>query len=311
MDIAALAGLAGEAAPQKYVELPPVEPWRVVHVDGDFLAYQMSGSSHCSPGEARNNLLSRLEQAKFRSGASQVVVHLTAAHSTKGDRFHASTILPYQGQRTSGRKPDNWDYLRGMLETYTGPAFTVKTWDTREADDGMCLVGTAFAKQGKLMGLYYKDKDMQMFPGQHIDWDTFAITEVPYGTYEIVSGGKTYGHKWFWIQMLIGDTADHIPGIKGCGKVTAEALLAGTTCNDEARPIVLGAYYQHYGADYLDAFVEQATLLWMRNDSAADLLNFLQLGFGPLVTEAAQRMYVRVQQSKDNIAALLEGQCVN
>src|SRR5690606_40456709 len=65
----------------------------------------------CSAGDARRNVLSRVSHLKHISGADRVVMHLTHGASSKGDRFLAATTQPYQGQRQSGRKPNNWAFL--------------------------------------------------------------------------------------------------------------------------------------------------------------------------------------------------------
>jgi hypothetical protein len=70
-----------------------------------------------------------------------------------------------------------------------------------------------------------KDKDLRMVPGLQLDWDTGAIHDTgddDFGYVELVerttdSGTtkllKGYGQKFFWAQMLIGDTADNISGL--------------------------------------------------------------------------------------------------
>src|SRR5690606_29458764 len=129
--------------------------------------------------------------------------------------------------------------------------------------------------QGRMHVVHTADKDMRMFCGTHVAWKDFTITEVPLDAYDIVGrDGKQYGHKFFWYQMLVGDTADNIPGLPGVGPATAEAALAGTVCNVDAAAVVRGAYSGRLGDGWHDYFVEQAVLLWMRTDRAAALTNF-------------------------------------
>lgn len=290
MDLGALMAAAGERSP-----MPDAKPVRqhnprvIAHVDGDYMAYFAAGSENCSAGDARRNVLSRCAQLKHITGAGKVVMHLTHAASTKGDRFLAATTQPYQGQRGHSRKPNNWAFLREWMETYEGDAFTPKIWMTREADDGIAYVNEGAALHHNILHVVHSaDKDMRMFCGVHCDWDSYDITEVPYGTYDIVGdNGLQYGHKWFWMQMLHGDTADHIPGLPGVGKVTAEQLLFGTESNREAVQLVSGKYSEVLGADWRKTFAEQAVLLWMRTDRDAELLDVLSLDvFGPQLKQA-------------------------
>lgn len=306
MDLSALMTSVGERAPMKYCEARPFNPQLVCHIDGDYMAYFAAGSENCSAGDARRNVLSRVSKLKTVTGAARFVMHLTHGASTKGDRFLAASTQPYQGQRKAGRKPRNWAFLREWLETYDGPAFEPKLWLTREADDGIAHVCTWAAKlQGLLHMLHYADKDLRQFAGAHVGWDDYGITEVPLGAYDVVGkDGLQYGHKWFWMQMLQGDSADHIPGLYGVGKGTADVLLAGTGSNAEAAPIVFGEYSKAKGDTWRDYFAEQAVLLWMRTDRNATLLNVLELEvFGPQLIEAFLRLDESVKQQR----AALEG----
>jgi len=104
----------------------------------------------------------------------------------------------------------------------------------------------------------------------------------------VVSGDKVYGRKWFWLQMLHGDTADNIPGLpkyknaKGalalCGPATAEKLLADCVNNTQAFSVVALLYQGFYGEDWWVNMLEQAVLLWMRNDKNSSPLNVLAEG---------------------------------
>lgn len=301
MDIAALADMIGEAAPMPFTTAPPPDPRLVAHMDGDYAAYYCAGNDDCSAGEARRNVIQRVERLKFVTGATKVYMHLTDGASHKGHRFLVAQRQPYQGQRNAGRKPHNWHHLREWMESYTGDLFIPRLWADREADDGMAYACDAVAATGKhgLHVCHTADKDMRMFAGKHVIWKTFQVHEVPYGTYESVGpDGEVYGHKWFWMQCLMGDTADHIPGINRLGKAGAVGLLAGTSSNSEAAPLVFGRYREAFGDAWADAFVEQAALLWMRVDRHASIGNFLSLGvFGPAVSEAVGRLQRRVEEA--------------
>lgn len=307
MNLAALMAAAGERAPMPSYVVRTPNPQLIAHVDGDYMAYYAAGNENCSAGDARRNVLSRLSKLKSMTGATRVVMHLTHGASSKGERFLAATTQPYQGQRNTGRKPNNWAFLREWMEQYSGDAFEPKIWLTREADDGMAHVCESVAKlKGILHVVHTADKDMRMFCGVHVSWVDMHITEVPLGTYDIIGAdGKQYGHKWFWQQMLQGDGADHIPGLVGYGEATAERLLAGTTCNADAAPIVYGAYSEKKGENWRPYFAEQAVLLWMRTDRNAELLDVLQLGvFGPKLEQAFFDLAEQVNEKRAALEAL-------
>lgn len=96
-----------------------------------------------------------------------------------------------------------------------------------EADDGMSSAQykALAAGDANLSIIASKDKDLSMVPGLHLNWDTGEIVncEDSFGYVNLIerrSAGGTltkklhgYGWKFFWAQMLIGDTADHIQGL--------------------------------------------------------------------------------------------------
>lgn len=318
IDIAAIAKVAAQQQPMPKDCAPPVDSKRVVHIDGDYAAYYCAGGDDMDPGTARWALLKRIENAKKWAGAGKVIVHLTTSGSTKGDRFLIATVLNYQEQRTHHR-PKNWPFLREFMETYVGDKFEVKMWNTREADDGIAYVAHWSASFGHEAVIHTADKDMRMLPGVHLSWAEQIVVPVPMGAYEVLGAdGLVYGHKWFWLQMLQGDGADNIPGLpqiannKGnfvqCGKKNAEALLKGTTDNEEAYHLVSGAYSAYYGDEWRDRFVEQAALLWLRTDRHANVGDFMQIMPGSDALRAAVAAMVdRIEADKKQLRELGHG----
>lgn len=298
------------------VVLPPLNAKLTLHVDGDYAAYFCSGNDETEPGRARQILLDKIEAGRAIVGASKVVVHLTMSGSHKGYRYQVATVKPYQGQRAGGRRPVNWEFLRTYMETYSGTAFKVKLWKDREADDGIAFVAanTVQLYNEPVAAIYTADKDMRMLPGLHVDWKNYLVTEVPPGAYEVLRSpdGLVYGLKWFWLQILQGDTADNIPGLPRlngqlCGEARASKYLAGTESVVEAFDKVAAAYAVHYGEEWQDRFVEQAALLWLRRDTGASVRDFTSCmpamnhpGMSRVLAAAA-RLEVRVLEAFDEI----------
>lgn len=307
MDVAAKIEEVRAATPDIAPQIAEDAPNLSIHIDGDYLAYFAAGNDLTPAGTARQAVHSRINKLRRITGGHRVVMHLTASNSTKGDRFLIATTLPYQGQR-GGTRPVNWEFLRGYLEGYSGDDFEVKLWTQREADDGMAYFANTFAEvKGELHVVHTADKDMRMFAGLHVNWKNPALqTRVPLGSYEVIGAdGLLYGHKWFWMQMLKGDTADFIPGLRGVGEKKAEALLKGTTCNQEAYALVSGKYNEVVGDNWPAYFVEQAALLWMRTDRNASLLNFLSLGcFGTVIEDAAHALAESVESKRQSLEEL-------
>src|SRR5690606_21141483 len=133
---------------------------------------------------AKLNAMSLVEKFMDITGAEKAVVHNTANGCHKGERYLAATVKPYQGQRSSDRKPKNWAYLQQYLMTYEGQLFRSKTWATREADDGIGACSHFALKSAPgYAAIGTADKDMRMLPGLHIDWTKYTLTKVEPGDY--------------------------------------------------------------------------------------------------------------------------------
>ena len=114
------------------------------------------------------------------------------------------------------------------------------------------------------------DKDMDMIPGLHFNHRTNLIYEVgDPGHLELSDNHKKLtggGYKWFYAQMLLGDTADNIPGISGFGPVRVHELLN----RYEKETDLVRVVYEQYLTKYRDAtatkqiMAEIGDLLWIR-----------------------------------------------
>src|SRR5690606_34571648 len=103
----------------------------------------------------------------------------------------------------TSRKPKNWAYLRDWMQSYHGDLYTVKTWGTREADDGIAYHATVLGVDKSVIAS--NDKDLRMIPGWHIDWTSYEMTRLDTEFSVLGENAKQYGHKWFWLQCLMGD----------------------------------------------------------------------------------------------------------
>lgn len=211
-----LAGLAHEAPK---IEFPDPVPGRVVHIDADFLAYQTSYERQDDPKsweEMKHNAEVATKTIQALAAATALHLHLTPATSNKGGRFDQAIQKPYQGNRVDKAKPR---YLH-MMREFLAQRFPGTLHQTCEADDGMSAAQyLAIAEDNRnLSVIASKDKDLRMVPGLHLDWDTGVIRDTgsDFGWIEYDDDKKKVvglGQKFFWAQMLMGDTADNIQGL--------------------------------------------------------------------------------------------------
>lgn len=275
----AIASAASDS-PMGGVSVPVVRS-RSLLVDGDGLAYYCAGKDDSDAGLARAALRDKVSSAARVVGAERVIVLLTASGSHKGHRYAIARVKPYQGQRVNSRRPSNWRALRDYMESPEFP-FEVESTAVAEADD---LFGYYAHRQPEDVVIYTQDKDMRMLPGKHLDWVSHRVyTAAPNTDY--VFNELPYGPKWFWLQMLHGDGADHIPGLPKAtmkygggpidsgqalnpvGSVGAGRLLAAHADLPYSTTVAM-AYRSYYGERWLVEMMEQACLLWMRRDPEA------------------------------------------
>jgi DNA polymerase-1 len=338
VDMSAIAA-ASAAAPMMEPPAPTVLGLEL-HVDGDYLAYFASGNDETSAGEAKLNALNIIEQFRSRVGATKVIVHMTATGCQKGERYLIATVKPYQGQRDTGRKPKNHAFLQSWIIDYSGPIFTPKVWTSREADDGIAACAHhAVGKQPGYIAIATADKDLRMLPGVHITWRQHEgkrlLTRVNPGDFDVVGqDGKQYGLKFFFLQMLMGDTADNCPGLpeyrsfnktgvayKKIGEKGAEAFMADVDNVKDAARVVCELYYENYHRDrnwatmfqdkditeWADRVCEQAGLMWMRCGLHADITDFADhqgasaIPWPKPIYAAAERLKERVTLARQTL----------
>jgi hypothetical protein len=192
-------------------------------------------------------------------------------------RYEVAKTQPYKGNRKNPKPFHFYNLLIYMLGEYN----VVVSNQGLEADDMMCI------EQNKREDtiICSRDKDLRICPGWHYSWECGKQKSVgPFytdklGSLELKTTEKThpvtgkvtldkkvigYGLKFFYYQMLVGDTADHIPGLKGWGLVGSYDLLSDCKSEKELFTAVKKAYVDSLGKqEAKEMFLEQANLLWM------------------------------------------------
>lgn len=287
--------------PSKFNILPTVAG-RVIQVDADFIAHQVSYDDEKTLAEVQEYATNIVERLRLMAGAETAVLHLTPTGSNKGDRGNQAMLKPYQEQRKGKEKPPMLDVIRTWMHKERGAIMHMDC----EADDGMATAQYEAIAAGNrdLSVIASRDKDLCIVPGLQMDCATGEIndTKEDFGflRLDLVGEKKTKkvvgrGWKFFWAQMLMGDAADNISGLpkvclpqyikkkpKACGPVMAFDILAPVESNKEAFLLVRDLYkacskefpFKNYRDDktipYGDAFLSEARLLWMRRSIDKD-----------------------------------------
>ncbi len=227
-------------------------PGRILILDGDGPAYVAAATVKTVPTAVRRFQKAVLERM-FVAQAESALVHLTDENSLKSGRFKIKGVKPYQGQRSSGSKPP---LLTAVREAATLPVNWLKEYDVTmhyklEADDGMMYDAYRLKEHGIISS---EDKDLRMTPYWYYDHTT-GITYPPdpigqiWLAYTPSGSAKLLGHslKFFWAQMMMGDSADNVKGLikydgRDCGLTGAFNALNGLHTIDDCANLVLDAY---------------------------------------------------------------------
>lgn len=224
---------------------------RTLIMDGDGPAYVASATVKTLPTAIRKMQEIILTQM-FLTKAENCIVHLTANTSHKAGRFNIIAAKPYQGNRTGKAKPPLLEACRQALAhpLHWLPEFEVVMNHLLEADDAMIQDAYRLKEHGLI---WSDDKDLRMTPYDYWCKKTGTILQANgFGSIWLDDSTSTtkclgVGKKFFWAQMLMGDTADNIQGVKKlndklCGAVGAYHYLHPWNDESAAANKVIDAY---------------------------------------------------------------------
>jgi len=167
-------------------------------------------------------------------GSPPIEVHyyITGKGSpTYRDQFRS--VIPYkENRKMTGIKPR---FIRELIELSvdTLPNLTVSEPEIGEADDYLAM--HAYKKSYIDTCIVGVDKDLHQIPGWHYNCNKKEATKF----------SPWQSLRFLYKQMLIGDTADCIPGIKGIGPVTAENILKSARNEQNLFDAVCETYENH------------------------------------------------------------------
>lgn len=201
-------------------------------------------------------------------------------------RYDIATVKPYKGQRQEN-KP--WHF--NNLTAYMKAVYSTKVVTGIEADDAIAI---EHSKPNSNTIICSRDKDLRQVPGWFFSWElgkqpSFGPTLITNpGTLQLSSNKKKLigtGDAFFFAQVLMGDTADNIPGCPGWGPVRVYELLnpilkdrehALGDAREETTWILADAareaYEEEYGDEAEVRFNEQSSLCWLLREEPHESL---------------------------------------
>ncbi len=242
--------------------------------DGDILVYRgawraekdMETDPSIDPGVyMQGYFFNLIDLVLFLCKAQTHIVYL----SEKGGASHrmdALDTIKYKANRKNNKKPTYYNLAREVLINTCNTEIA----DNLEADD---LLGINQRDDTVIASV---DKDLKMVPGVHFNLNTRVISTVPkgLGTLSYVNKKLTGGgFVWFCAQMLMGDTVDNIPGVRGIGPVRAYDILKDTKSMKESWEAVAQTYKDHEN----DSIREHAVLLWILQNEEESVFDWLEI----------------------------------
>lgn len=189
-----------------------------------------------------NTAKERIEKIRYMTNSKSVELYFSS-----GMNFRHKLKDTYKANRKSMRYPEGLAWVKAeLVKIYSGEVCT--EW---EADDAVVYLKRKFPKEYTLCAI---DKDvLNSVPGKHFDYyhkrEHFVETDIETAT------------KWPYIQCLMGDTSDNIPGLKGIGPKKAEKAFGDCVLPCDLWNVVVNLYTER--GETIKHAIETMRLVWM------------------------------------------------
>ncbi len=196
-----------------------MDPGKTLILDADSACYVIAARVKTIPTAIRHFQMAVLERM-FLTGCGTAICHLTASDSLKAGRGDIIAKKPYQGNRTGKAKPSLLEPIRQAVadESNWLPEFRVEYHRDLEADDACMMDAYRLGEYGVMSS---DDKDLRLTPYPYYEKSKGKVMpSAGFGSVwpERTDGGTLklvgQGVMFFWAQMLMGDNADNVLGLR-------------------------------------------------------------------------------------------------
>lgn len=277
-----------------------VIPGKEVLIDADVVAYYGAYTCDDLPLRAATRRVDyRMNQIIEETQAENYRGFLTGKFNFRDD---IATLRRYKGNRydKDGNRITKQPFWLQECRTYLRNEWDCELVEGEEADDALGIAQTENSKQCIDSVISSIDKDLWIIAGWHHNMNSGSLEySSSFGFINLYKGKLLgAGKKFFYAQLLMGDTADCIPGLPkvtegmkerwnirrgGCGATAAFKVLEDAYTEEECMDRVWQCYkeywrqndYNHWrtlklykaGDDTaLKQLIEQGRLLWMRTE---------------------------------------------
>jgi len=212
-------------------------------IDGDVLVYMSIWKTE-SLKEAKNKFLEYLSDTLNSLFTKDYVMAIGGP-----DNFRVDLFPDYKGNRKKAKdtRPEWFGDLKSWAITLDGAVES----DNCEADD-MVRIWAIECKNADIDYVVCSiDKDLHCIPGTHYNPRTKVIYQIE----------EEYANRFYWQQILTGDSVDNIPGLWKVGPVKAKKILANAKTHNEMRSEVCKAYHEVYGEKGYEYLIANGRLI--------------------------------------------------
>ena len=249
-------------------------------IDGDILVYRLAFACQVRNKEVEplKNVLhlakKTIKDMQARWETENIKIYLTSDDHSNF-RFELAKTKPYKGNRDPKINPKApaKPYYYETLRKYFIDKYNTEVIYNIEADDALGIHQMKHLDDPNLETIICSiDKDLDMIPGRHYNF----VTDTDYhctdpGTLRLYDDRKKLigeGLAWFYAQMILGDSADNIPGLPKHGPVKVLEILGDCKTEDEMWKEVQRTYIEQLGEEFgvkstYSRLYEVADLLWM------------------------------------------------
>lgn len=261
------------------LEAPPSSD-TVLLLDADQMIYKAASTVKRLDTAIRRFYQLVLEE-KFYTNSKEVRAYITPSDNFKCGRYLLPTVKPYQGQRATREEIPLKAPLKAHLianpHEYAAQGIEIIFDYQAEADDRIIEDSIAFGERG-LVSSFDKDMNLCRGPKWNPELGTINTIDDAYGWIKYdKSRGKVVGHglKFWYSQMLMGDSADFVAGLtkyegKNVGPAKAFQLLKDIHTEYDAAVMIVEAY-----AAINQNVLAEAECLWLRRSSTDSAYKYL------------------------------------
>ena len=188
-------------------------------IDADSIFFKVGYNDKASPGALKQSYRKFIKKICTDNFGTLEDAIVLVKGQDKSKEFRYGILENYKGKRPGldeGLRDRLNMLYRYSIEWHECPA--EPALETLETDDMVQIYAHEFWHADIPYVISHIDKDLDTIPGQHHNYNKGEF-------YEIDVDRARYH---FFHQLLTGDTADNIPGIRGIGPKKATALLEST-----------------------------------------------------------------------------------